>query len=94
MATGSVSEIDVWFGVISPDENGMSAADANAILRWAFSDEAKSRMEDLASRNGRGMLTEAEQEELSAYVHVGQVIGILQAKARLSLKHAGENNVG
>ena len=69
----------------------MSTPDANAILGWSFNDDAKTRMEKLMDRNGRGELTEPELEELEAYVNVGQVIGILQAKARLSLKRSNEN---
>ena len=48
-------------------------------------------MEALADRNGRGELSEAEREQLEEYVNVGLMVAILQAKARLSLKHA-ENN--
>jgi len=49
-------------------------------------------MEALAHRNVRGELSEAEREQLEAYVNVGQVVAILQVKARLSLKHAGHNS--
>ena len=48
-------------------------------------------MEELANRNGQGELSDSERKELEAYVNVGQVIGILQAKARLSLKHSNGN---
>ena len=91
MATKSTSEIDIWTGVIHPKSPNMSTPDANAILGWSFNDDAKTRMEKLMDRNGRGELTEPELEELEAYVNVGQVIGILQAKARLSLKRSNEN---
>ncbi len=69
----------------------MPAPEANAVLRWSFSEDAKGRMEQLAERNGRDELSEPEREELEAYINVGQVIAILQAKARLSLKHSCEN---
>lgn len=49
------------------------------------------RMEELANRNNRGELTDAEREQLEAYIHVGQVIGILQTKARISLKRSRGN---
>ena len=48
-------------------------------------------MEALAVRNGRGELSEAERKQPEAYVNVGQVVAILQAKDRLSLKHTGNN---
>ena len=84
----TTKEIDIWTSVISPDKRDMSSAEAAAVLRWQFNDEAKQRMEELATRNGQGVLTETEKEELQAYVHVGQVIAILQAKAKLSLKRS------
>jgi hypothetical protein len=91
MATKTTNEIDIWAGVISPEQSDMSEADAHTVLRWSFNDDAKHRMEELATRNGQGTLTDSEREELEAYVNVGQVIGILQARARLSLKRAGGN---
>jgi hypothetical protein len=91
MPDRTFNEIDIWTGVISPDNHDMSAPDANAVLRWGFNDRAKQWMEQLATRNGQGTLTDVEETELEAYVHVGQVIAILQAKARLSLKRSGGN---
>jgi hypothetical protein len=89
--TKTISEIEIWRGVISPDDREMSAAEANAVLGWEFDDRAKRRMDELAMRNGQGKLTESEREELEAWVHVGQVIAILQAKARLSLQRSNGN---
>ncbi len=86
-----MNEVEIWTGVISPERRDMAVPEANAVLKWSFHEEAKARMEELADRNGRGELTDSEREELEAYINVGQVIGILQAKARLSLKHSCEN---
>ena len=86
MNAKTISEVDIWSEVITPDKHDMSPSDANVVLRWAFNDIAKARMEQLAERNGRGELSDSEFEELEAYINVGQVIGILQAKARLSLR--------
>jgi hypothetical protein len=94
MATNSTKEIDVWTGIINPDEDDMPVSDANTILRWQFNDQAKRRMEELATRNGEGKLTDSEQEELEAFVHVGQVVAILQAKARIALNRSDLNSAG
>ena len=88
MVEKTVNEVDIWTGVISPSRPDMPEPSANAILGWSFNDEAKVRMEELANRNDRGEITEAERAELEMYVKVGQVIGVLQAKARLSLKRS------
>jgi len=91
MTDRTTNEVAIWTGVINPDRDDMSPSEATAVLRWAFNDDAKLKMEELAERNGRGELSESEREELEAYVNVGQVVAILQAKARLSLKHTAGN---
>lgn len=40
----------------------------------------------LAEKARRGTLTDSEDEEMEAFIHVGDLIGILQSKARQSLK--------
>ena len=91
MTARTISEVDIWTDVIIPDGHDMPTPEANAVLGWAFSDDAKVRMQELADRNGHNKLSDSEREELEAYINVGQVIGILQAKARLSLKHSSGN---
>lgn len=93
MSIRSVNEVDIWTDVINPDSQDMSVPEANAVLRWSFNNAAKLKMEELAVRNGRGVLSESEMEELEAYVNVGQIIAILQAKARSSLKSSAGNRV-
>ena len=90
MSTKTINEIEIWSGLINPEKHDMTPPEASAVLRWAFAEDAKSKMEELAERNGRGELSDAEREELEAYVTVGQVLAILQAKARLSLKHCAD----
>ena len=91
MSTKTNNEVEIWAGVITSDQSDMPEPAATTVLGWRFNDEAKQRMEELAARNGQGTLSDSEREELEAYVNVGQVIAILQAKARLSLKRAGGN---
>ena len=91
MAAKPITELDVWAEVIAPDNGDMPAEHARAVLQWRFNDAAQRQMNNLADRHNNGELSGAEQEELAAYVHVGQVLAILHAKARLSLKRAGSN---
>lgn len=86
MSVKSVSEVDIWEGILTSESSAISVAEANLVLRWRLPEQSAARMEKLAQLNGQGELSEAEREELEAYVNVGQVIGILQAKARLALK--------
>jgi hypothetical protein len=89
MAANTITELDVWKGVIAPQDGSMPPEQAHAILQWRFDDAAQRRMGKLADKNNAGELSPAERQELEAYVHVGQVIAILQAKARLSLETCG-----
>lgn len=58
---------------------------ARYILDRNFSDRDKARMHDLAVRNQQGTLSAAETEELFAFGKAGDVLGILQSKARRAL---------
>lgn len=91
MSVKSVNEVEIWEDILTSDSSEISVAEANLVLRWHLPEQSKARMEVLAELNGQGELSESEREELEAYVNVGQVIGILQAKARLALKQSRQN---
>jgi hypothetical protein len=65
---------------------------ARYILKLGFGDEDTARMHELAERNRAGELTPAEQEELDNFVRVGDLLAILQLKARKLLKQTGARN--
>jgi len=44
------------------------------------------RMNALAEKNRRGLLTETGQQELQSYLLVGNLLDLLHSKARLALK--------
>jgi hypothetical protein len=58
---------------------------ARYILERDFSERDKARMHDLAVRNQQGALSAAETEELFAFGKAGDLLGILQSKARRAL---------
>jgi len=64
---------------------------ARAILRLRFSDAQNDQMRQLAEKNNSGELTSSEREEIESYRRVGNVLALIQAKARLSLQHADES---
>lgn len=75
----------IWDRVIRFDP-ALSATAARALLRIRFSEEDLARMRELLQRSRAGTLSLAETEELDAYEHLGAVLDILHAKARLALK--------
>jgi hypothetical protein len=59
---------------------------ARYVLRLGFNDQDKARMHELAERNQEDLISPAERDELLAYVKAGDLLGILQSKARRSLR--------
>jgi hypothetical protein len=45
------------------------------------------RVAQLQEKNNAGTIRPEERSELESYVRVGQFVAVMQAKARLSLKH-------
>jgi hypothetical protein len=75
------------FGRLFETRNGSFSQElARAILEVAFSETDQTRMEELAQKNQRGLLTPKEREELRNYVKVGDLLAILHSKARQVLK--------
>lgn len=86
MQAVTTSEAAIWAGIIEPEKNGLSPAAARALLELNFSEQALAHMNELAQRNQEGLLSDAERDELGAYVNVGDVLSLLHLKARKSLK--------
>jgi hypothetical protein len=59
---------------------------ARSILQMRFDQIDIDRMNALAEKNRRGILTETEQQELQSYLLVGHLLDLLHSKARLALK--------
>jgi hypothetical protein len=90
MATGidAATDAQILSEVIAPERPDFAPEVARPILSLRFSEPQKSRMRELAARNAEGTITEIERAEMESYRRVGNLLALLQAKARLSLKHA------
>ena len=89
MATTVNSEAEILSRVIAPDQPSLSEDAARSILTLSFAGQDRDRMNALSEKARDGTLTPAEQAELDSYERVGCLLGILQSKARLSLKKSG-----
>lgn len=87
-ATTETSEMAILRRIIDPEQPFLSAEAAQVILRLDFSAADRARMNQLAAKNRKGKLTPTEEQELNSYIRVGQTLGILQSKARRSLRAA------
>lgn len=72
--------------IVDPNRPFLSEDAASAILGLSFGAADRVRMNQLAEKNRQGKLSPKDDEELSNYIRVGQTLGILQSKARRSLK--------
>jgi hypothetical protein len=80
------SEMDIFRRIVDPETPFFSEEAARGILRLKFAAADQDRMNELAARNRQGQVSPAEEQELSNYIRVGQILGILQSKARRSLQ--------
>jgi hypothetical protein len=74
----------VWDGTAG----ALTPALARHVLTLGFADADTARMRELVARNRDGRLTDQELEILDNYVLVGDLLAVLQAKARRLLKAA------
>jgi hypothetical protein len=80
---------EILIRTIKPNEGGMPAEAARAMLEFKLSHYDRDRVNQLASKARKGALTAEEQSELEDYERVTALLELIQSKARVSLKQAG-----
>jgi hypothetical protein len=80
------SEVTILSKVFLRDPSGLTKDQARYLVGLGFSGEDKKRMKELAGKNQEGRIFAAELDELDSYVKVGDLLAILQSKARRLLK--------
>ena len=93
MATSmdAVTDARIWSDLIASERPDFAPEMARSILTLWFSETQNTRMRELGETNAQGTITETERAEMESYRRVGNLLALLQAKARLSLKHAAES---
>ncbi len=81
------SEVSILNRILRPDDPTFSPDGAQDILRLGFSESDKQRMRELSAKARAGTLTAEEDAEAGRYELLGHLLGILQSKARRSLKN-------
>jgi hypothetical protein len=59
---------------------------ARALVDFRFDAETQARVAELADKANEGQLTEDERQEYAQYIEMGDLVGILQARARKVLR--------
>lgn len=76
------SEAAIFADLWDRPTSKLSPAVARYILRLQFSDEERQRVVDLVRRNQTGGLTTGEITEMDNLLKVGDLLALLQSKAR------------
>lgn len=71
------------------DPGGFSPDTARIFLQLGFSRAEQRRVDQLSEKARQGALTLVEEQELDEFIHVGNLLAIVQSKARQALKRAG-----
>jgi hypothetical protein len=82
----NTSEAAIVGRVFTNGKEALAPELARHILALAFSEEDKARMTELATKNQEGAISPEEKEELFNYIKVGDLLALLQSKARKALK--------
>jgi len=72
--------------LLEPVTRCLTAESARALVELRADETAQARIAELAEKCNEGRLTMEERREYETYVHVGNLIAILQAKARVLLR--------
>jgi hypothetical protein len=80
------SEVTILSRLLLNGQGGGTPEFARYLLGLEFSDEDKARMHELAVKNQAGKIAPQELRELDAYLKAGDLLAILQSKARMALK--------
>ncbi len=63
------------------DERELTPDAARYLLSMKLPSRVEDRVNDLSAKARAGSLSEAETQELDSYLHIGFLLGVLQAKA-------------
>ena len=84
MATEAVTNL--LDRILSSVSDCLTPEAARKLIDLRADPAVQKRVDDLADRNTEGLLTPEEREEYEAYITAANIIAILQAKARATLR--------
>jgi hypothetical protein len=80
------SEAAIWARLMQAQRDELSPEAAEFLLAMDFGESDRQRMLQLAERSEAGTLTAEEQIEFDGYLHVGNLLAVMQSRARRALK--------
>jgi hypothetical protein len=81
-ASTSNTEAAILARIIRAGEDTLAPEVARYLLSMRLTQGDEERVNELSAKAQTGSLSTAEEQELDSYLHVGLLLGVLQAKAR------------
>jgi hypothetical protein len=86
--TSSNTEAAILARLIQIGEEQLSRGAAEYLLSIRFGERDVARMNELSELARQGKLTTQEQAELDSYLHVGNLLAVIQSKGRRALQRS------
>ena len=84
-------EAAIWARLMAVHGDDLAPEVAAYLLSIGFGDSDRDRMQQLAVRSESGTLTDEELAEFDSYLHVGNLLAVMQSKARVALRRKPKN---
>lgn len=88
--TSSNTEAAILARLIQVEQQELSHGAAEYLLSIRFSDRDTTRMNELSELARQGTLSNEDQAELDSYIHVGNLLAVMQSKGRRALERSAE----
>jgi hypothetical protein len=88
--TSSNTEAAILARLIQIGEDQLSRGAAEYLLSIRFGERDIARMNELSELARQGKLTSQEQAELDSYLHVGNLLAVIQSKGRRALQRSSQ----
>jgi hypothetical protein len=79
-------EAAIWARLMQAQQGDLSPEAAEYLLSIGLEEGDRRRMLQLADGSGSGTLTVDEQAEFDSYLHVGNLLAVMQSRARAVLR--------
>jgi len=82
------TEAAILARLIQIGQEELSRGAAEYLLSIRFGDRDTARMNELSELAREGRLTSEEQAEIDSYIHVGNILAVMQSKGRRALQRS------
>ena len=84
-------EAAIWARLMRGQKGDLSPETAEFLLSINFDENDRQRLMTLADRSEAGILTAEEQTEFDSYLHIGNLLAVMQSNARFALMKRPSN---